>query len=216
MKVEAIHFVVGTGYGRVNVPFAHKTVGEVHCHARGAHYIYGDAVRTILDIGGQDCKAIRCDARGKVTTFQLNDKCAAGTGRGVESFAELMQLPIDQLGPISLTVDEEPPPLSSGCLLFAQREARGLLYRGRPRQEVLAAFCGAVARRVAALLERLGVERAFCVTGGIAKNPGVVRRIERELGQEALGSEIDPQLAGALGAALLAREREQKKRARKR
>jgi bzd-type benzoyl-CoA reductase Q subunit len=216
LRLEQLHFVVGTGSGRIDVPFVDKTVGEVHCHARGAHAIYGDAVRTILDLGGQSCKAIRCDDRGRVTSFQINDKCAAGTGRAVESFAELAQIPIEQLGPLSLRVDEDPPALSERCLVFAAREARSLLYRGWSQERVLAAFCGAVAQHSCDLLERVGVEGAFCVTGGVAKNSGVVRRIEARLGHRALEGELDPQLAGALGAALLARQRARKRRAKQR
>jgi bzd-type benzoyl-CoA reductase Q subunit len=213
LTVEELHFVVGTGYGRVNVPFAHKTITEIHCHARGGNFMYGDRVRTILDMGGQDCKAIRCDDRGKVLAFQMNDKCAAGTGRGMEVFADLLQVPIAQVGPLSLTVAEEPPPVSSTCVVFAKSEASGLLRKGWPRERVLAAYCGAMARRVVALLERVGVEREFAITGGIAKNAGVVQRIERELGFESMKSDVDSQLAGALGAALLGLGLEQKRRA---
>ena len=176
------------GYGRVNVPFAHKAITEIHCHARGANFMYGDKVRTILDMGGQDCKAIRCDERGKVVAFQMNDKCAAGTGRGMEVFADLLQIPIDEVGPLSLSVEEEPPPVSSTCVVFAKSEAAGLLRQGWPKEKVLAAYCSAMAHRVSSLLERVGVEREFAITGGIAKNPGVVKRIERELGFEAIKS----------------------------
>jgi bzd-type benzoyl-CoA reductase Q subunit len=212
MKVEDIHFVVGTGYGRVNVPFAHKSITEIHCHARGGNFMYGDKVRTILDMGGQDCKAIRCDEKGKVVAFQMNDKCAAGTGRGMEVFADLLQLPIDQVGPMSLSVAEEPPPVSSTCVVFAKSEASTLLRQGWPKEKVLAAYCSAMAHRVFNLLERLGVEREFAITGGIAKNAGVVRRIERELGFESLKSDVDAQIAGALGGALFGRVLAQKSR----
>jgi bzd-type benzoyl-CoA reductase Q subunit len=210
LQVEGIHYVVGTGYGRVNVPFAHKTITEIHCHARGANFMHGESVRTILDMGGQDCKAIRCDAKGKVLAFQMNDKCAAGTGRGIEVFADLLQIPIAEVGPLSLSVAEEPPPVSSTCVIFAKSEASGLLRKGWPRERVLAAYCSAMARRVLALLERVGVERELAITGGIAKNPGVVKRIERELGFESQKSDLDAQIAGALGGALLAGDLAQK------
>jgi len=212
VQVADIHFVVGTGYGRVNVPFAHTTITEIHCHARGASFMYGDRVRTILDMGGQDCKAIRCDGKGKVVAFLMNDKCAAGTGRGMEVFADLLQVPIDQVGPMSLDVAEEPPPVSSTCVVFAKSEARGLLRQGWPRQRVLAAYCRAMAQRVLALLQRLGVERELAITGGIAKNPGVVQRIERELGYPSVKCTIDAQLAGALGAALFGHALAQQRR----
>jgi bzd-type benzoyl-CoA reductase Q subunit len=214
MKVEDIHFLVGTGYGRVNVPFAHKTITEIHCHGRGGNFMYGDRVRTIMDMGGQDCKAIRCDSRGKVVAFQMNDKCAAGTGRGMEVFADLLQIPIDEVGPLSLTVEKEPPPVSSTCVVFAKSEAAGLLRQGWSKDRVLAAYCSAMAHRVFSLLERVGVEREFAITGGIAKNPGVVERIERELGFESVKSEIDSQIAGALGGALFGHALVQKQRAK--
>jgi bzd-type benzoyl-CoA reductase Q subunit len=212
LGVERLDFVVGTGYGRVNVPFAHRSITEIQCHARGGNFMYGDRVRTILDMGGQDCKAIRCDEKGKVVAFQMNDKCAAGTGRGMEVFADLLQVPIGEVGPLSLSVAEEPPPVSSTCVVFAKSEASGLMRQGWPKEKVLAAYCSAMAHRVFSLLERVGVEREFAITGGIAKNPGVVRRIERELGFESLRCGIDSQIAGALGAALFAHALEQKKR----
>jgi benzoyl-CoA reductase subunit A len=202
MKLEDIHYVVGTGYGRVNVPFAHKAVTEIACHARGANYMGGSKVRTILDMGGQDCKAIHCDERGKVTNFLMNDKCAAGTGRGMEVIADLMQIPIANLGPRSFDVEVEPEAVSSICVVFAKSEALGLLKAGYTKNMVIAAYCQAMAERVVSLLERIGVEEGFFITGGIAKNPGVVKRIERLLGIQAVDTKIDSQIAGALGAAL--------------
>ena len=202
MALEDIHFVVGTGYGRVNVPFAHKAITEIACHARGANYMGGNQVRTILDMGGQDCKAIHCDERGKVTNFLMNDKCAAGTGRGMEVISDLMQIPIGELGPRSFDVREEPEAVSSICVVFAKSEALALLKAGYTKNMVIAAYCQAMAERVVSLLERIGVEEGFFITGGIAKNPGVVKRIEKLLGIQALDTQIDSQIAGALGAAL--------------
>jgi bzd-type benzoyl-CoA reductase Q subunit len=202
---DDLHFVVGTGYGRVNIPFADKAITEIACHARGANFMYGPSVRTLLDMGGQDCKIIRCDERGKVKEFLMNDKCAAGTGRGMEVFADLLAVPIEQVGDLSFEVDEEPEPVSSTCVVFAKSEATGLLRKGWAKSKVLAAYCSAMAHRVVSLVERLGVEKEFAITGGIAKNPGVVRRIERELNLEALKPKLDTQIAGALGGALFAR-----------
>ncbi len=202
MKLEDIHYVVGTGYGRVNVPFAHKAITEIACHARGANYMGGSKVRTILDMGGQDCKAIHCDEKGKVTNFLMNDKCAAGTGRGMEVISDLMQIPIAELGPRSFDVDVEPEAVSSICVVFAKSEALALLRGGYTKNKVIAAYCQAMAERVVSLLERIGVEEGFFITGGIAKNPGVVKRIERILGIKAVDTKIDSQIAGALGAAL--------------
>ena len=214
LTLDKIQYVVGTGYGRVNVPFAKRAITEIACHARGANFIYGPEIRTVLDMGGQDCKAIRCDQRGKVTAFLMNDKCAAGTGRGMEVFADLLQVHINDVGKMSLEVDEEPEPVSSTCVVFAKSEAVGLLRKGWPKEKVLAAYCSAMAHRVVTLLLRLGIEEKFAITGGIAKNIGVVKRLEDELKLKAPEPSIDPQLAGAIGAALFAKaliEKERKK-----
>jgi bzd-type benzoyl-CoA reductase Q subunit len=213
LALEKLHYTVGTGYGRVNVPFAQKAITEIACHARGGNFMYGSTVHTILDMGGQDCKAIRCDERGKVEAFLMNDKCAAGTGRGMEVFADLLAVPIEELGELSLSVAEEPPPVSSTCVVFAKSEASALLRAGWPKNKVLAAYCAAMAHRVVTLLERIGVQKEFAITGGIAKNAGVVKRLERELGIQALQSQYDAQIAGALGAALFAYTLESKRRA---
>lgn len=214
LTLDKIQYAVGTGYGRVNVPFAKRAITEIACHARGANFIYGPEIRTVLDMGGQDCKVIRCDQRGKVTAFLMNDKCAAGTGRGMEVFADLLQVHINDVGKMSLEVDEEPEPVSSTCVVFAKSEAVGLLRKGWPKEKVLAAYCSAMAHRVVTLLLRLGIEEKFAITGGIAKNIGVVKRLEDELNIKAPEPNIDPQLAGAIGAALFAKalvEKERKK-----
>jgi bzd-type benzoyl-CoA reductase Q subunit len=204
VTLDDIHYVVGTGYGRVNVPFSNRAITEIACHGRGGNFMYGPTVRTILDMGGQDCKAIRIDERGKVAEFLMNDKCAAGTGRGMEVFADLLSVPIQDVGEMSLQVEEEPEPVSSTCVVFAKTEATGLLREGWPKEKVLAAYCSAMAHRVVTLLERLGVEEDFAITGGIAKNKGVVKRLEEELGISILEPRYDTQIAGAVGAALFA------------
>lgn len=212
MSREKVNYLVATGYGRVNIPFAQKAITEIACHARGANFIYGPTVKTVLDMGGQDCKAIRCDERGKVTNFLMNDKCAAGTGRGMEVMAELLQVPIEEVGSASLSLPEEPPPVSSTCVVFAKSEALGLLRQNWPKEKVLGAFCLAMAHRTVELLSRIGVEKDFAITGGISKNVGIVKRIENELGVQALKPTIDPQIAGALGAALFAKALYEKER----
>ncbi|MBE0481138.1 MAG: benzoyl-CoA reductase, bzd-type, subunit Q [Dehalococcoidia bacterium] len=206
IKPDDIKFTVGTGYGRVNIPMAKKAITEIACHARGANYMGGPTVRTILDMGGQDLKGIHCDERGKVTQFLMNDKCAAGTGRGMEVMAELLQVPIVDVGRMSLEVDEEPPPVSSTCVIFAKSEAIGLLRTGWTKNMVLAAYCSAMAHRVVGLLERIGIEKDFVITGGISKNIGVTSRILKELKIETQPLKPDAQIAGALGAALFARD----------
>ncbi len=210
LTLDDIHATVGTGYGRVNVPFATKAITEIACHARGGNYMYGPSVRTILDIGGQDCKAIHCDERGKVSAFLMNDKCAAGTGRGMEVFADLLGVHINDVGAMSLQVEKEPPPVSSTCVVFAKSEAAGLLREGWTKENVLAAYCSAMAHRIVSLLERIGVEKEFAITGGIAKNVGIVNRVAKELNVEPLKTDMDTQIAGALGAALFAKALYQK------
>jgi bzd-type benzoyl-CoA reductase Q subunit len=208
VALNDVAYCVGTGYGRVNVPFAQRTITEIACHARGANFMVGSGVRTILDMGGQDCKVIRCDERGKVLNFIMNDKCAAGTGRGMEVIADVLSVPIEDIGARSFEIDEEPPPVSNVCTVFAKSEATTLLRAGWSVNRVLAAYCAAMAQRVAGLIERIEVERDFFITGGIGKNMGVTRRIERLIGVEAVklpaDSVLDPQIAGALGAALFA------------
>ena len=212
LTLENLHYTVGTGYGRVNVPFANRALTEIACHGRGANFMYGPTVRTILDMGGQDCKAIRCNEKGKVTSFLMNDKCAAGTGRGMEVFADLLSVPIQDMGKMSFDVEEEPDPVSSTCVVFAKSEAVGLLRKGWPKEKVLAAYSSAMAHRVVELLGRIGMEKEFAITGGIAKNEGVVKRIEKEVKMTALEPQYDTQIAGALGGALFAKALVEKER----
>jgi bzd-type benzoyl-CoA reductase Q subunit len=199
LTLDDVGFVVGTGYGRVNVPFSDKAITEIACHARGANYMYGPGVRTVLDMGGQDCKVM------------MNDKCAAGTGRGMEVFADLLAIPIEEVGELSLQVEEEPPPVSCTCVVFAKSEATALLREGWPKSKVLAAYCSAMSHRVVTLLEQVGVEEQFAITGGIAKNIGIVRRLEDEIGIKAQPAKFDTQIAGGLGGALFAQNLLKKK-----
>jgi bzd-type benzoyl-CoA reductase Q subunit len=211
LHIDDLKYIVGTGYGRVNVPMANKAITEIACHAKGANYIWGPKVRTVLDVGGQDIKAIHCDETGRVTSFLMNDKCAAGTGRGMEIFADLLQVPIERIGEMSLTVDKEPPPVSCTCVAFAKTEAVGLLRKGWSKEMVLAAYTRAMAIRMSNLVNRVGLEKEFVITGGQSKNAGIVKRIEAVLNVKTLPSpnwetgELDPMIAGALGAALFAK-----------
>ncbi len=214
MKMDNIDYTIGTGYGRVNVPMAQQAITEITCHARGANFMYGPEVRTVMDMGGQDCKAINVDERGKVLNFIMNDKCAAGTGRGMEVFADLIRVPVWEIGPRSFNISKEPPMISSTCVVFAKSEVIGLLEAGTPENEIMAAYCSAMAHRIMELLNRLGVKEKFVITGGIAKNEGVVKRLEKELkiktaeqvwyNKEYRDNNIpfDTQIAGAIGAAL--------------
>jgi benzoyl-CoA reductase subunit A len=137
MKVDNIDYCIGTGYGRVNVPMAQQSITEIACHARGANFMYGPEIRTVLDMGGQDCKAIRCDERGKVMKFIMNDKCAAGTGRGMEVFADFIGIPVWEIGSRSFEIDNEPEMISSTCVVFAKSEVVALLQEERPENEII-------------------------------------------------------------------------------
>ena len=203
MPQERLDYCIGTGYGRVNVPFADRSLTEIACHARGAVFLYGTGVRTVLDVGGQDIKVIRCDAKGKVTNFLMNDKCAAGTGRGMEVFADLLGVPIDEIGDKSFEFQgEEPAAVSSTCVVYAKSEAAGLLRKGWNKEEVLAVYCQAMAEQIHSLVVKLEIKPEFAVTGGMAKNSGVMNRLMARIGLERMQTEWDPQIAGAVGAAL--------------
>ena len=208
LRLDDLKYVVGTGYGRVNVPMANKAITEIACHAKGANYIWGSKVRTVLDVGGQDIKAIHCDETGRVTSFLMNDKCAAGTGRGMEIFADLLQIPIEDICEASMKIDEEPPPVSCTCVAFAKTEAVGLLRKGWSKEKVLAAYTSAMAVRMSNLVKRVGLEKEFVITRGQSKNIGIVSRVEKVLNVKCLPSPewktggLDPMIAGAIGAAL--------------
>lgn len=211
LSFNDIDFIVSTGYGRVVVPFAQRNVSEISCHAKGANWFF-PSVRTILDMGGQDCKAISCDANGKVRNFIMNDKCAAGVGRSMEVMAELLQIPLTDLGPRSLKTVHGDLDINTTCVVFARSEVIGHLHRGVPVNDILGGLCEALADRVSALLKRVGAEKDFVISGGIAKNIGVVRRIEKKLGLEAKIAP-EPQIVGALGAAVFAWEALKKRKA---
>lgn len=203
---DKVQYFVGTGYGRVNVPMAKRAITEIACHALGANFIYGPSVRTVLDVGGQDCKIIRSDEKGKATSFMMNDKCAAGTGRGMEVMAELLNVPITEIGERSFDVKEEPEPVNSTCVIYAKSEAVSLLRQGWQVNQILAAYNRAMANRIFELIGRLGVEKEFAITGGQSKNIGLVKRLEKLMGIKALSpGDLDPQIAGGIGAALFAK-----------
>ncbi|OGW17352.1 MAG: hypothetical protein A3G93_04410 [Nitrospinae bacterium RIFCSPLOWO2_12_FULL_45_22] len=210
IKIEDIAYIVATGYGRVIVPFAHANITEISCHAKGA-YRFVPGVATILDMGGQDCKGIRVDEKGNVTNFIMNDKCAGGTGRFMEIIADILQLPLNKIGPISLESTQKIP-FNTICAVFAKSEAMALLKKGTSKADILAGLHDAISSRVIALLKRVGIEEKFVVTGGIGKNVGVLSKVEEKAGLKA-SIPPEPQIAGAMGAALFALERARKKAA---
>lgn len=195
-------FIVSTGYGRNGVGFANKAASEIICHARGVNLLI-PAARTVIDIGGQDSKVIGVRENGTVSDFVMNDKCAAGTGRFLEVMAEVLVLDIEEMGPISLT-SEEPCSISSTCTIFAETEMVSLRAEGRRREDLVAGIHRAVASRVMVMGKTVGYREQVVFTGGVAKNVGVRNFLEAEIGLPILIPE-EPQIMGALGAALLAR-----------
>lgn len=204
VSLKDLKYIVATGYGRVIVPFAQESVTELSCHALGAHFQY-PATRTILDIGGQDSKAIRCNEQGKMVDFVMNDKCAAGTGRYLEIISRVLSLPLEEIGTLSLKA-KQPASISSRCAVFAKSEVLSLNRSGMPKEDILAGVHDAIAGRANELLNRIGIEKELVVTGGVAKNQGVVRKIEERTGVPVILLE-EPQIIGALGAALFAKEK---------
>lgn len=198
-----ISLIVSTGYGRVSIPFADQNVTEISCHGKGAHFLNPD-IRTILDIGGQDSKAIRLNERGDVIDFVMNDKCAAGTGRFLEMMARTLEIGIDELGPISLKWKDNIA-ISSMCSVFAESEVISLIALNREKADIAHGVHTAIAGKAMSLLKKVGLEQGFMMTGGVAKNPGVVTVLE-ELLHARLFIYEEPEIVGALGAALFGLE----------
>ena len=198
---EDISRIVSTGYGRVSIPFADENVTEISCHGRGAHY-FNPKIRTILDIGGQDSKAIRLNESGEVADFVMNDKCAAGTGRFLEMIARTLEIDINDLGPIALESTEEIE-ITSMCSVFAESEVISLIANNKEKSDIANGVCHAIANKSYSLLKRVGMEEEFMMTGGVAKNPGVVRAVEEKI-QSKLYICPEPEIVGAAGAALYA------------
>ncbi|HPR54537.1 MAG TPA: acyl-CoA dehydratase activase [Deltaproteobacteria bacterium] len=205
LSMKDIAFCVGTGYGRQRIPFVGKAVSEIACHARGAQWLM-PTVRTVIDIGGQDCKAVRLDPGGNVVKFFTNDKCAAGTGRFLEVMARILGISLDELGRLS-PQSGEPLMLASTCTVWAQAEVIHHLNARRSKADIAAAVNQAMAGRVAILARSVGVEKDVCMTGGVAKNMGVVSALEKLLDISIRRLRVDPQIIGALGAAVFAREK---------
>lgn len=204
LKLEDIQYVVATGYGRVLVPFAQENISEISCHARGINW-YFTSVRTILDMGGQDCKAINCDEAGRVTNFVMNDKCAGGTGRFLETIGDVLNVPLTEIGDVALS-SKKMVPFNTICAVFARSEAIAYLKKGIAKADILAGLHDAIAVRCLNLLKRVSIEKDFTITGGISKNKGMVAKVAEKVGLQPLLCE-DPQLVGALGAALFAHDR---------
>jgi predicted CoA-substrate-specific enzyme activase len=203
LAFQAITSVVSTGYGRINVPFADAQYTEITCHARGIASLYPQA-RTIIEVGGQDTKAIKIEATGRATDFVMNDKCAAGSGRFIEVIADALRVPLDNVGDLSLQ-STHPAKISNICTIWAQQEVAASLAQGIPIPDLLAGVHRSLAERIVTMVNRLRVEEAVVVTGGGAKNKGLLKVLSEQLGRKILVPE-EPLITGALGAALLGKE----------
>ena len=197
-----IAYVVATGYGRINVPFADKQITEISCHARGVASLL-PATRTVIDIGGQDCKAIKL-SNGRPTDFVMNDRCAAGTGRFLEVIAETLGVRLEDMGRLSVAAKNRVE-ISNTCTVFAGREVVAKLADEVPLEDLVAGLHEALASRIYGMASRLKLEREVAVTGGGAKNIGLMRALENHLGYSVL-IPLEPLLTGAIGAALLGKD----------
>jgi predicted CoA-substrate-specific enzyme activase len=205
LSAADLAFTVATGYGRTRVQehgLAQANVSEISCHGAGARLLL-PGVRTVIDIGGQDAKVIRLDRAGELSDFVMNDKCASGTGRFLEAMSRTLGVPLDRLGSLALAA-RAPVKLSARCSIFCETEVLHHMQRGLELADLAGGVTAAMAERVAALARRLGLEPAVTMTGGVAKNAGVGRALERLLGLRLTPCPVDPQLVGALGAARLA------------
>lgn len=199
---EDLAAIVTTGYGRASFPSATKMITEITCHARGAFFVYPET-RTVIDIGGQDSKVIRLDKQGRNVDFQMNDKCAAGTGRFLEVMARALEVKLEDLGRLSRSA-QRTIKISSMCTVFAESEVVSLIADNQPQEVIIRGLHDAIADRILGMIRRVGVEEKVTLTGGVAKNEGVVLALEERLGVKVFVPP-EPQIIGALGAALLAR-----------
>jgi predicted CoA-substrate-specific enzyme activase len=203
---EAIGYVVGTGYGRYKVMFGDTQITEITCHARGAQFLF-PATRTVIDMGGQDTKAIKVGPDGSVIDFSMNDKCAAGTGRFLSAAADVTGLPLDEIGPRALEA-KNPVRLTSVCTVFVESDIMSYLAQRKTVEDILGGVHRAIATRTMSLIRRVGVEDEVTFTGGVSRNIGMVRGLEAVLGRPINVSD-EGHYMGALGAALFALERAQ-------
>jgi len=203
LPFEAIDYVVATGYGRFNVPFADKHITEISCHAKGVASIFPKA-KTVIDIGGQDSKGIIIDNRGKPIDFVMNDKCAAGTGRFLEVIAEVLELNIEEMSKIA-EESEYPAQISSICTVFAAQEVVSRLSEGVPLGDLIAGIYESVANRILKMVNRLSIEKDVVITGGGAKNRSLINILSDKLGYDILVPP-EPLVTGSLGAALIGKD----------
>ncbi len=201
VPASSVERIVSTGYGRNSVPFADKAITEIICHGAGAYFL-NPAVRSVIDVGGQDSKVLAINSDGTVKDFTMNDKCAAGTGRFLEVMARAMEADLDDFGTLSLKSDS-PSKISSICTVFAESEVISLIAKGENREDIIAGIHESVASRISSMARRVGVQEPVMMTGGVARNIGVIRALERGLGVSIEVSEF-AQVNGAIGAAVMA------------
>jgi (R)-2-hydroxyacyl-CoA dehydratese activating ATPase len=201
---DQVRFVVGTGYGRFKVEFGDIQVTEISCHARGAHHLF-PGTRTVLDVGGQDTKAIKVGAEGRVLDFCMNDKCSAGTGRFLGAASDALEVPLEDLGPLALAA-RNPVTMTTTCTVFAESEILGWLARGRRIEDVVMGVHAAIASRSVTLLRRVGIEPEVTFTGGVSRNAAMAALIGDLIGSAPNVSE-ESHHCGAIGAALFALDR---------
>lgn len=204
-SLEQVAYIVGTGYGRLKVPFARENISEITCHARGAHWLC-PTVRTVVDIGGQDCKVISLNDQGRVLEFVMNDRCAAGTGRFFEAMARVLHCGLEG---ISAPENQGDPPatITSQCSVFAESEVVTLINEGTELARIIAGINHSVAARLTSMVRRVGLVEDLALTGGCSKNQGLTQALAAKLGVTVREFSADPQIAGAVGAALIAREK---------
>lgn len=206
LEREDIDHIVSTGYGRNVTSLSDETISEISANARGVQWLGSElGVRTIIDIGGQDTKVIAMDDDLQMINFAMNDKCAAGTGRFLEVLADVMEIPLDDMGRISLE-SEDPVDITTTCLVFAKTEVANLIFQGYPKEDIIAGIHRAVARRLVAMAKKVGVRDVVFFDGGPARNIGMVRAMEKELGRKMYVPDM-PQIVTATGAAILAAEK---------
>lgn len=205
LKSEDIDYIVSTGYGRRVTSLANETISEISANARGVQWLGAElSVRTIIDIGGQDTKVIALDDDLQIINFAMNDKCAAGTGRFLEILAKVLDVPLDGMGALSLK-SKEPVDITTTCLVFAKSEVATLIFQGYPKEDIIAGIHKAVARRLVAMAKKVGIRKVIFFDGGPARNIGMIKAMERELGMEMYVPDM-PQIVTATGAALIAAE----------
>ena len=201
LREEEVEYVIGTGYGRYKVTFGNDQVTEISCHGRGAVHMFPDT-RTVVDMGGQDTKAISVSGTGEIVDFCMNDKCAAGTGRFLGAASAALDIPLEELGPTALR-GERAVKISTTCTVFAESEVLGWLGKGKKIEDILLGVHRSIARRSCGLLRRVGVESQVTFTGGVARNTAMIATLNDGLGLEVNVSD-DSHFMGALGAALFA------------